>query len=89
MGDQVRSQDDHSGSEIDGCPDRGADDGLSSGPEYSAIIQHHQALVCDQASSIPVASGSSVCQSELLDVDSVRLRNAVSACGEPQGLLVV
>lgn len=88
MGDQVRSQDDHSGPESDGCPDRGADDGLSSGPGYSAIIQHHhQAPVCDQASSIPVASGSSVCQSELLD--SVRLRNAVSACGEPQGLLVV
>ena len=66
MGDQVRSQDDHSGPESDGCPDRGADDGLSSGLEYSAIIQHHQD--CDQASSIPVADQDlpSVSQSSLL-----------------------
>ena len=52
MGDH---QDDHSGPGSDGCPDRGADDRLSSGPGYSAIIQNHQAPVCDQAASIPVA----------------------------------
>ena len=53
---------------------------------YSAIIQnHHQAPVCDQAAS----AASSVCQSDPYLVDSVQLRNAVSARGEPQGLLAV
>ena len=52
---------------------------------YSAIIQDHQAPVCDQAAS----AASSVCQSDPYLVDSVQLRNAVSARGEPQGLLAV
>ena len=55
---------------------------------YSAIIQNHQAPVCDQAASILVAERlPSV--SQTLIVDSVQLRNAVSARGEPQGLLAV
>ena len=49
---------------------------------------HHQAPVCDQRSSIPVAV-CSVCQSEQWLLVLTRLRNAVSAPGKPQGLLVV
>ena len=51
---------------------------------YSAIIQDHQAQFVTRQHPQRLPSVS-----QTLIVDSVQLRNAVSARGEPQGLLAV
>ena len=81
---------DHSGPGSDGCPDRGADDGLCSG--QSRVFSNYSESSGPSLWPGSIHSGgraSSVCQSDPYLVDSVQLRNAVSARGEPQGLLAV